>query len=231
MEPAQRRIYDAYRKKFKDYITEKIDTEGLENSKLYVLDGLMKLRQICNSPSLVKDAPAYSSESCKIEELMVHITEKTGRHKVLVFSQFTGMLQLIQERLVAEGIGHVYLDGKTAMDKRKDVVDCFQEDPGIRVFMISLKAGGSGLNLTAADYVYLVDPWWNPAAESQAIDRCYRIGQDKHVMAYRMICKDTLEEKILAIQQKKRKLAGDIIPTDDGVLKSMSKEDILKLFG
>lgn len=131
MEPAQRRIYDACRKKFKDHITEKIDTEGLENSKLYILDGLMKLRQICNSPSLVKDAHAYSGESCKIEELMVHITEKTGEHKVLVFSQFTGMLQLIQERLMAEGIGHVYLNGKTAMISGRKLLIAFRK---IRVY-------------------------------------------------------------------------------------------------
>ncbi len=119
----------------------------------------------------------------------------------------------------------------TWIDQRKEAVDHFQQDADTRVFLISLKAGGTGLNLTAADYVYLVDPWWNPAAEAQAIDRSHRIGQDKHVMAYRMICKDTLEEKILAIQQKKTKLAGDLLDTNEGLLKSMSKEDILKLFG
>ena len=231
MEPAQRRVYDAYRKQFKENLMERFDSEGLERSKLYVLDGLMKLRQICNSPSLVKNAAAYTGSNCKIEELMLHITEKTGTHKVLVFSQFTGMLGLIRERLTAEGIGFAYLDGATRIDHRKEAVDRFQQGAETRVFLISLKAGGTGLNLTAADYVYLVDPWWNPAAESQAIDRSHRIGQEKHVMAYRMICKDTLEEKILAIQQKKKKLAGDLLDTKEGVLKSMSKEDILKLFG
>ncbi|HEY0176019.1 MAG TPA: C-terminal helicase domain-containing protein, partial [Pedobacter sp.] len=140
-------------------------------------------------------------------------------------------LGLIRERLTAEGIGFAYLDGATRIDHRKEAVDRFQQDADTRVFLISLKAGGTGLNLTAADYVYLVDPWWNPAAEAQAIDRSHRIGQDKHVMAYRMICKDTLEEKILAIQQKKTKLAGDLLDTNEGLLKSMSKEDILKLFG
>lgn len=231
MDPAQRKVYDACRRQFKESLMQRFDSEGLERSKLYVLDGLMKLRQICNSPSLVKDAAVYEGPNCKIEELMLHITEKTGAHKVLVFSQFTGMLGLIRESLVAEGIGFVYLDGATRADQRKAAVECFQQDPQTRVFLISLKAGGTGLNLTAADYVYLVDPWWNPAAESQAIDRSHRIGQDKHVLAYRMICKDTLEEKIMAIQQKKRKLAGDLLDTNEGLLKSMGKEDILKLFG
>ncbi|WP_316839411.1 DEAD/DEAH box helicase [Pedobacter gandavensis] len=231
MEPAQRKIYDQYRKRFKAYLTDKIDAIGLENSKLYVLDGLMKLRQICNSPVLMKDAPAFEETSCKIAELMEHIMEKTTGHKLLVFSNFTGMLTLIRTELEKQGIPYAYLDGKTKLDKRKAAATTFQEDEACRVFLISLKAGGTGLNLTAADYVYLVDPWWNPAVENQAIDRCYRIGQDKHVMAYRMICKGTLEEKILAIQDKKRKLAGELIPTDAGILKSFGKDDLLKLFG
>lgn len=231
MEPAQRKIYDSYRKQFKAYLTEKIDALGIENSKLYVLDGLMKLRQICDSPLLLKDEPVFKDPPCKIVELMEHIMEKTTGHKLLVFSAFTGMLGLIKAELEQQGIIYAYLDGKTTINKRKAAVTNFQENDTCRVFLISLKAGGTGLNLTAADYVYLVDPWWNPAVENQAIDRCYRIGQDKHVMAYRMICKDTLEEKILEIQDQKRKLAGELIPTDEGVLKSLGKEDLLKLFG
>lgn len=231
MEPAQRKIYDSYRKQFKAYLTEKIDTVGIENSKLYVLDGLMKLRQICDSPLLLKDAPVFKDPPCKIVELMEHIMEKTTGHKLLIFSAFTGMLGLIKEALEQQKITYAYLDGKTSINKRNEAVRNFQGNNACRVFLISLKAGGTGLNLTAADYVYLVDPWWNPAVENQAIDRCYRIGQDKHVMAYRMICKDTLEEKILEIQDHKRKLAGELIPTDEGVLKSLGKEDLLKLFG
>jgi len=231
MEPTQRKIYDSYRKQFKAYLTEKIDTVGIENSKLYVLDGLMKLRQICDSPLLLKDAPVFKDPPCKIVELMEHIMEKTTGHKLLIFSAFTGMLGLIKEALEQQKISYAYLDGKTSINKRNEAVRNFQENNACRVFLISLKAGGTGLNLTAADYVYLVDPWWNPAVENQAVDRCYRIGQDKHVMAYRMICKDTLEEKILEIQDQKRKLAGELIPTDEGVLKSLGKEDLLKLFG
>ena len=128
------------------------------------------------------------------------------------------MLSLIAAQLKLKHINFSYLDGKTPIKHRNKAVDDFQHDENTRVFLISLKAGGTGLNLTAADYVYLVDPWWNPAAEAQAIDRCHRIGQDKPVIAYRMICKDTLEEKILDIQQTKKTLAGKLIPTDDGVL-------------
>lgn len=231
MEPAQRKIYDKYRKQFKADLVGKIDALGLENSKLYVLKGLMTLRQICNSPVLIRDAPDFDGHSCKIIELMEHIMEKTTGHKLLVFSAFTGMLGLIRSGLEKQGIAYAYLDGKTKLNQRKAAVKSFQENKDCRVFLISLKAGGTGLNLTAADYVYLVDPWWNPAVENQAIDRCYRIGQDKHVMAYRMICKDTLEEKILEIQDIKRKLAGELIPNDEGILKSLGKDDLLKLFG
>jgi SNF2 family DNA or RNA helicase len=141
------------------------------------------------------------------------------------------MLTLIAEQLELEHINFSYLDGKTQLKHKNKVVDDFQHDENTRVFLISLKAGGTGLNLTAADYVYLIDPWWNPAAEAQVIGRCYRIGQDKPVIAYRMICKDTLEENIFDIQQTKKTLAGKLIPTDDGVLKSLSKEDVSKLFG
>lgn len=231
MEPAQRKIYDLYRKRYKEYLNDKIDDIGLANSKLYVLEGLMKLRQICNSPVLIKDAPVFNEPPCKITALMEHILEQTVEHKLLVFSAFTGMLGLIKTELEQQGIAYAYLDGKTPINKRKTATKDFQENEACRVFLISLKAGGTGLNLTAADYVYIVDPWWNPAAEAQAIDRCYRIGQDKHVMAYRMICKDTLEEKILEIQQKKKDLAGELIPTDEGVLKSLGKEELLRLFG
>lgn len=231
METKQRKIYEYYRKQFKAELSNKIDSDGLENSKLHVLKGLIALRQICNSPTLIKDAPAFDEQPCKIIELMEHIIEKTTGHKLLIFSAFTGMLGLIRSGLEQQNIAYAYLDGKTKLNKRKDAVTNFQENEACRVFLISLKAGGTGLNLTAADYVYLVDPWWNPAVENQAIDRCYRIGQDKHVMAYRMICKDTLEEKILEIQDKKRKLAGELIPTDEGILKSLGKDDLLKLFG
>lgn len=229
MEPAQRKIYDNYRKVFKESLVGRFDRDGLERSKFHVLDGLMKLRQICNSPLLMKNAPAFHGTSCKITELMSHVTEKTIGHKLLVFSQFTSMLSLVRTELENQSISYAYLDGKTTPANRKNAVENFQNEESIRVFLISLKAGGVGLNLTAADYVYLLDPWWNPAKEAQAIDRCYRIGQDKHVMAYKVICKDTLEERILDMQQRKKRLADELIPTDEGVLKTMDKDEILGL--
>ena len=148
---------------------------------------------------------------------------------VLVFSQFVGMLKLIEQDLHQHNIKTVYLDGST--NNRGDLVNEFQTNNEIRVFLISLKAGGTGLNLTAADYVYLVDPWWNPAVENQAIDRCYRIGQDKHVFAYRLICKGTIEEKILTLQSKKLDIADDLIKTDEAIMKKLNTKDIAELFG
>jgi len=229
MESEQRRIYDDYRKLFKKNLVERIDSEGLERSKFYVLEGLMKLRQICNSPLLMKNAPQFHTTSCKIKALMDHISENSLEHKLLVFSQFTSMLSLVRHQLEQQSISYCYLDGKTTPLNRKKEVDTFQNDQSIKIFLISLKAGGAGLNLTAADYVYLLDPWWNPAKEDQAIDRCYRIGQDKHVMAYKVICKDTLEERILDMQQRKKRLAEEIIPTDESILRTMGKEEILGL--
>jgi SNF2 family DNA or RNA helicase len=179
---------------------------------------------------LVEAQVKQEAEPAKIKELMRRLKEITPFHKVLVFSSFTGFLGLIRQQLEKSHLGYAYLDGKTKEDQRRKMVDLFQNDDHTRVFLISLKAGGTGLNLTAAEYVFLVDPWWNPAAESQAIDRCYRIGQKNNVMAYRMICKDTLEEKILNMQAQKRQLADELVSSTDGVLKSLSAEDVLELF-
>jgi SNF2 family DNA or RNA helicase len=140
------------------------------------------------------------------------------------------MMGLIRDELAKLNIEYEYLDGQSSSKQREQSVNNFQGIDNLRVFLISLKAGGTGLNLTAADYVYIVDPWWNPAVENQAIDRCHRIGQDKKVFAYRMICKNTVEEKIMALQQKKKKITGDIIQTDESILKKLNKNDINELF-
>ena len=208
----------------------KIEEDGLAKSKIYVLEGLLKLRQICDSPEILSDDEKYSSESVKIKELLRHINEKTSNHKLLVFSQFVKMLQLIKKQLDAHKIRYEYLDGQCSVEQRQNSVQHFQTDEKCRVFLISLKASGLGLNLTAADYVYIVDPWWNPAVENQAIDRCHRIGQDKKVIAYRMICKNTVEEKILKLQAKKKQIASDIIQTDESFMKSITRSDIEQLF-
>src|SRR5690606_6920033 len=159
------------------------------------------------------------------------VQENAGHHKLLIFSQFTEMLRLIREEFEQADIRHAYLDGKTPLKKRKEEVARFQEDESIKAFLISLKAGGVGLNLTVADYVYIVDPWWNPAAEQQAIDRAHRIGQKRKVFAYKMICKDSVEEKILQLQERKKMLADDLIQEDAGFVKTLSREDVEFLFG
>jgi hypothetical protein len=230
MEPGQRRVYDAWRNEYRNRLLSKIDEEGIEKSKLMVLEALTRLRQICDSPLLLKSDDVVENQSVKIQELIRHITMKTGSHKILVFSQFVKMLGLIKDELAKLNIEYEYLDGQSSSKQREQSVNHFQENENLRVFLISLKAGGTGLNLTAADYVYIVDPWWNPAVETQAIDRCHRIGQDKKVFAYRMICKNTVEEKILALQDKKKKIAGDIIQTDESILKKLDQNDIRELF-
>ena len=229
MDHVQRKVYDDYKKQYRENLMGRIEEDGMGKSSIYILEGLLKLRQICDSTALLKDHE-HPSESVKIRELIRELTENTGTHKALVFSQFVEMLQLIRVELDQMGIPYSYLDGSTPAHKRKEAVDHFQEDDQRRVFLISLKAGGVGLNLTSADYVYLVDPWWNPAAEQQAIDRTHRIGQKNKIFAYKMICKDSVEEKIMLLQQKKKALAGDLIADDAGFVKKLSKDDVAFLF-
>ena len=224
----QRKIYNSFKEHYRESLLEKISEEGMAKSSIYILEGLTKLRQICDSSVLV--GAEYPNESVKLEELVREIEEGTGQHKCLVFSQFTSMLGLIREALDGVGVSYSYLDGAVSAEGRRKAVEQFQNDPSIRVFLISLKAGGVGLTLTAADYVYLVDPWWNPAAEQQAIDRSYRIGQKNKVFAYRMICKDTVEEKILQLQEKKRSLAADLVADETGFVKQLSKDEVAFLF-
>lgn len=230
MEDEQRNIYEAYRNDFRDKILGTIESQGINRSQLTILQGLMKLRQICDSPAILNEQEKFPNNSIKLEELGREITENISNHKALVFSQFLGMLALIREKLVELGVDHEYFDGSTSAIERERAIQRFQNDENCRVFLISLKAGGVGLNLTAADYVYIVDPWWNPAVEQQAIDRTHRIGQTKNIMAYRMICKDTIEDKILQLQDKKRLLAKDLITDDEGFVKSLSRADVEYLF-
>lgn len=225
----QRKVYDYYKKLYRENLMERIAENGMGKSSMYILEGLLKLRQICDSPALLKDEK-YKNDSVKIKELVRELEDNTGTHKVLVFSQFVEMLSLIRTELDQRQINYSYLDGSTPAIKRKDAVNKFQTDDTIRVFLISLKAGGVGLNLTSADYVYLIDPWWNPATEQQAIDRTHRIGQTNKVFAYKMICKDSVEEKIVQLQQKKKALASDLISEEAGFVKKLTKDDIAFLF-
>lgn len=225
----QRKIYDAYRNDYRDKLLGMVEQKGLQKTQLSILQGLMKLRQICDSPAILKEE-SYPNESVKLTELTREIVENISNHKALVFSQFLGMLGLIKEELIRLKIDFEYFDGSSTIAERERAIERFQNDSNCRVFLISLKAGGVGLNLTAADYVYIVDPWWNPAVEQQAIDRTHRIGQTKNIFAYRMICKDTVEDKIIKLQEKKKSLAKALISDEEGFVKSLTKEDIAYLF-
>ncbi|MDP1799471.1 MAG: C-terminal helicase domain-containing protein, partial [Planctomycetaceae bacterium] len=163
--------------------------------------------------------------SAKMDALVPQLQELIDEgHKALVFSQFTSMLAIVKTHLDKQGIVYEYLDGQTR--DRKERVERFQNDKDCGVFLVSLKAGGLGLNLTAADYVFILDPWWNPAVETQAIDRAHRVGQTRQVFAYRLICKDTVEEKIAALQQQKRELADAILEQDGTILQGLTTEDL-----
>jgi non-specific serine/threonine protein kinase len=226
----QRRIYDSYRNIYRSQILGMIEERGMERSQMHILQGLTKLRQICDSPAILNEEDRHQNHSVKLDELTREIVENVGNHKALIFSQFLGMLALIKQKLEAEKIPYVYFDGSTSTTDREKAIQEFQENSDCRVFLISLKAGGIGLNLTAADYVYIVDPWWNPAVEQQAIDRTHRIGQTKNIFAYRLICKDTIEEKMLQLQERKRILANDLVSDDNAFFKRLTKDDIAFLF-
>ena len=230
MDKAQKSMYDEYKDYYRNALSQKIEEEGMAKSGMYILEGLLRLRQICDDPRLVKDKERKPFKGVKIQELVREITENTGDHKMLVFSQFTEMLALIRQELDDLKIKYCYLDGSTSAANRKAQVELFQSNPDIKVFLISLKAGGVGLNLTEADYVYIVDPWWNPAVEQQAIDRTHRIGQKNNIFAYKMICKDSVEEKILLLQEKKLGISKELITEDGAFFKKLTKDDINFLF-
>jgi SNF2 family DNA or RNA helicase len=192
--------------------------------KLQVLEALLRLRQAACHPGLI-DGRRTNEPSAKLDMLVPRLSEAVEEnHKTLVFSQFTSMLAILRSRLDENGVSYEYLDGRTR--DRQAKVERFQNDPECRLFLISLKAGGLGLNLTAAEYVFLLDPWWNPAVEAQAIDRAHRIGQERHVFAYRLIARDTVEERVLELQQRKRKLADAILTADSGLIRDLRWEDL-----
>ena len=226
MAKEQRDTYQAYEKEFRDFISA-TEVEELKKNSMHVLRGLTKLRQICNSTKLLKsDEVVGQQTSSKLEVLKDQIEMNAPHHKMVIFSQFVSMLELIQTELDELNIGYVKLTGVTT--NREAVVSSFRNESEVRVALISLKAGGTGLNLIEADYVYLVDPWWNPAVENQAIDRLHRIGQEKHITAIRLICPDTLEEKMLELQNTKKALSSTLI-SDNGKL--LEKEELLTLLG
>ncbi|MFK7801984.1 MAG: SNF2-related protein [Anaerolineae bacterium] len=232
MEVDQRAFYNKTRDSYRAQLLGIVEDKGLNASRMKVLEGLLRLRQICNHPKLVDQS--FRGDSAKMIYLLEHLenlatpAEDGKPHKALVFSQFVQMLKLIEPELKKRNLKYAYLDGSTR--KRQEQIDAFQNDPDIPFFLISLKAGGVGLNLTAADYVVHIDPWWNPAVEMQATDRTHRIGQDKPVFVKKLITRDSIEEKILELQQRKQKLVDQLIATESSFFKELTPEDIQVLF-
>ena len=224
LEPAQRKLYDELRDHYRQSLLKHVDSVGLKRSKIQVLEALLRLRQAACHPGLI-DKKRINMASAKLDYLLPQLTELAeSGHKVLVFSQFTSLLAIVRAKLDRAKMTYEYLDGKTR--DRQTRVERFQTDPECKLFLVSLKAGGVGLNLTAAEYVYLLDPWWNPAVEAQAIDRTHRIGQTRSVFAYRLIARNTVEEKVLALQESKRELADAILGGDGRLITDLKREDL-----
>jgi superfamily II DNA or RNA helicase len=236
LDESQRALYDELRDHYRQALLGAAPTGpspvpakagGSGPNRMQVLEALLRLRQAACHPGLI-DKTRSDEASAKLDMLFTQLDEILEEgHKALVFSQFTSLLSIVRRRLDARPVRYAYLDGKTR--DRKSPVEQFQNDPATKLFLISLKAGGLGLNLTGADYVFLLDPWWNPAVEAQAIDRAHRIGQTRHVFAYRLIAKGTVEEKVLQLQQTKRDLADAIISEDNAVLTNLTAEDLAVL--
>lgn len=227
----QRAVYENTKTLIKQELFSSIHIKGIENNKLNILQGMMKLRQICCNPAMLNDRSYIHASSVKLEVLLEEIEENLGNHKILVFSQFLGMLDAISIQLRKRMINHFRFDGSTPSNERMEMVEAFQKDESKeRVFLISLKAGNSGITLTEADYVFLVDPWWNEAIERQAIDRTHRIGQKNTVFAYKMICKNTIEEKMIQLQKQKQLIADELIVADESIIKNLTEVDLAFLF-
>jgi len=224
----QRNVYETYRRLYRDNIKKTIKEKGVGNASMDIFNAILKLRQISLFPSIV-NSEFDDIDSCKFEAMKDMIDEIISEdHKILVFSQFVSSLKNIKNYFDEKNIEYAYIDGST--QKRENEIKRFNDNKNVKIFLLSLKAGGVGINLTSADYVFLFDPWWNTAVENQAIDRCYRIGQKRKVTAYRMIVKDSVEEKILKIQEKKKILVEELITEENGYIKTLSASDIIDLF-
>ncbi len=227
MDASHRKEYNKWRDYYRMEILGVIEKNGIAKSKIKILEGLTKLRQVSIHPKMVN--AKYNKSSGKMDALLDLIEDiKNEGHKALIFSQFVKALSLLRAQLDQETVDYCYLDGGSK--NRQKIVDRFQTDSDVKLFLISLKAGGLGLNLTAADYVIHIDPWWNPAVENQATDRSHRIGQKKKVFVYKLITKGTVEEKVLKLQEKKKALAEELISSEAAIIKNISREDIENLF-
>ena len=229
MNEEQQNLYLTYLARAKQEIAEKVEIDGFENSQMQILAALTRLRQICCHPSLFVEG--YNEGSSKLEQCIEIIEEAiNGGHKILLFSGYTSMFEIIEKELKKRSIEYFKLTGATKVDERMKMVDEFNENSNIKLFLISLKAGGTGLNLTGADMVIHYDPWWNISTENQATDRAYRIGQKNNVQVYKLITKNSIEEKIYELQEKKAKLADSMLDTNTKFINRFSREEIMKLF-
>ena len=229
MNEEQQNLYLTYLARAKQEIAEKVEIDGFENSQMQILAALTRLRQICCHPSLFVEG--YNAGSSKLEQCIEIIEEAiNGGHKILLFSGYTSMFEIIEKELKKRNIKYFKLTGATKVDERMKMVDEFNENSNIKLFLISLKAGGTGLNLTGADMVIHYDPWWNISTENQATDRAYRIGQKNNVQVYKLITKNSIEEKIYELQEKKAKLADSMLDTNTKFINRFSREEIMKLF-
>jgi len=224
----QRKLYEETKNAYRNYLMD-LGAKDFNKNKFNILQGLQKLRQIAIHPGLVEEGAGKTLEaSGKFQEFKRLLEEVISKDsKVLVFSQFVRLLKMLEEELKKQKVVYSYLDGSTK--NRQAVVNQFQNNNKNKVFLISLKAGGVGLNLTSADYVFILDPWWNPAVEAQAVDRSYRIGQTKTVFSYKFITRDTIEEKIVKLQERKAKLSSDIVGVEDEIFKTMNADDMVAL--
>ena len=230
MQEEQQKIYLGYLAHAKKEVAEEIQANGFENSQIKILALLMRLRQICCHPGLFLQD--YEGESSKLNQCIEVIEDAVASgHKILLFSGYTSMFEIVEKELKKQQITYLKLTGQTKVSDRIDLVDQFNEDKDIKVFLISLKAGGTGLNLTGADMVIHYDPWWNISAENQATDRTYRIGQKNNVQVYKLITQNSIEEKIYELQKKKEKLVDNMLSTQNTFINQLSKKDIMELFG
>ncbi|MEW6486978.1 MAG: SNF2-related protein [Thermodesulfobacteriota bacterium] len=225
----QERLYRTLLRASRDRVLREVREQGISRARFSVLEALLRLRQACSVPAILPGGVGEGIPSAKLDLLREFVAEVVEEgHRVLLFSQFVKVLGVLRQWLEEAGIAHLYMDGHTR--DREERVRRFQEDDSVKVFLVSLKAGGTGLNLTGADYVILADPWWNPAVETQATDRTHRIGQTRKVFAYKLITKGTVEEKVLALQERKRRLTDDLVRSERAWAETLSPEDLEALF-
>ena len=226
MNPEQKRYYEDRRRYYYDMINNRITTQGLEKSQIHILQALNELRQIASCPENKRD---YITSSKK-ELLINNVKDAVANgHKVLIFTNYLASIKSICESLTTEGINHLSMTGSTK--NRQELVEKFQTDSTYQAFVMTLKTGGIGLNLTSADTIFIYDPWWNKTVENQAIDRAYRMGQDRTVFSYKLILKDTIEEKILKLQELKSELLDELIFEDNSSSKFLTEQDIKFILG